>query len=77
MDMLDKIVNLLKNSYISIPNLLLQNYRTLSITDREFIILTILLNEKNSVYNPAKLTATLQIPLHEVLDNVNDLVNKG
>lgn len=75
--MLDKMINLLKESSISIPHLLLQNYRNLSITDRELIILMILLNEKSSIYNPAKLSTILQIPLHEVLDNVNDLINKG
>jgi len=75
--MLDKIITLLKESSVSIPNLLLQNYRILSITDRELIILMILLNEKTSIYNPGKIGTILQIPLHEVLDNVNDLINKG
>ena len=41
---MDKVVNLLKDKDISIPKLLLKNYKKLNINETELIILIFLIN---------------------------------
>lgn len=74
--MLDKMIHLLKEPYVFLPKLLLENYQTLKISEKQVLILIVLLNEKESIYNPGKISTVLKMPLNRVLDMINDLMNK-
>lgn len=75
--MLDKVINLIKDSSVSIPKLLLNNYVKLNLTDRELIILIYLMNEADTTYNPSKISNDLGMPIKEVLDHTSKLSDKG
>ncbi|MDD3187352.1 MAG: DnaD domain protein [Bacilli bacterium] len=75
--MLDKVIDLIKGSDVSMPRLLLNNYVKLNIKDRELIILLYLINEESSMYNPSKISADLNIPIKEVLMCINRLSEIG
>lgn len=75
--MLEKVINLIKDSSIYLPRLLLNNYLKLNINDRELIILIYLLNEQDTTYNPSKISNELNIPIKEILDNISKLSEKG
>lgn len=74
--MVDKLVNILKNNHVSVPRLLLTNYKKLEISDPELIVLFYLLNEVDLAFNPKKISADLNMELNDVLENVNSLIAK-
>ena len=76
--MIDKVINLLKND-ISIPRVLLTDYKDLKLNEKELITLIYILNEKEKQFNPAKISEDLKYSLPEVLEiieslNKNDLL---
>lgn len=75
--MLEKVMNLIRNSSISFPKLLLNNYVKLNLTDRELIILIYLINETDTTYNPSKISSDLAMPIKDVLDYTSKLSDKG
>lgn len=72
---MDKVVELLKSSSIQISKPLLYNYKTLNISDSEFVLLIYLINE--NIYNPKQIGIDLNIPFPEVLESINNLTEKG
>lgn len=71
------MINLMKNSTIQIPRLLLMNYKKLSCSERELIALIYLLNEEDTTFNPQKISDVLNITLPEVLELVDHLSTNG
>lgn len=75
--MLEKVVSLIKDSCISFPRLLFNNYIKLNLNDRELIILIYLINDTDSTYNPSRISTELSIPVKEILSVISKLAEKG
>lgn len=71
------MINLIKNSTIQIPRLLLMNYKKLSCSEKDLVALIYLLNEKDTSFNPQKISDVLNITLPEVLELVDHLSTNG
>ena len=74
--MMDKIVDLLKQSTGTFPMLLLYHYKDLKISEQEFLILLELLNT-DLEFNPKKISQDLKLDLNEVLECMNGLTDRG
>lgn len=77
--MMEKIIQVMKNSLV-IPKVLLMNYSKLKIDEKSLIVLIYLINEKNSVFNPKKISDDLNISVPEILQIIdslctNDIIN--
>ena len=72
---MDKVVNLLKDKDISIPKLLLKNYKKLGINETELIILIFLINSYE--YNPKVIADSMDIKLPVLLEMISQLETKG
>ena len=72
---MDKVVNLLKDKDITIPRLLLKNYKKLNINESELIILIFLINSYE--YNPKVIANTMDIKLPILLEMISQLESKG
>lgn len=70
-----KIIELLKNSTISFPRLLLTSYQDLKITEKELIVLIYLIGE-DSLFNPKKISNDLHLSLEETLESISSLSGK-
>lgn len=75
MNMVEKVVNLLKYKEISFPRLLLLHYKDLKLDESELVVLIYLLNE-SSEFNPKKISEDLKMTLQEVLMKIDGLTNK-
>ena len=69
--MTDKVINILKNN-ITIPKILITNYKDLKISELELIVLIYLMNEDNS-FNPTKISEDLKLTLPETLEVIEKL----
>lgn len=74
--MMDKVLNILKNGTLTIPRLLLTNYKNFQINELDVIILIYLLNEKEAIFNPIKISEDLNLNKNEVLMSIEELTNK-
>ena len=74
---MEHVLELLKNKEIHFPRELLINYKKLNITDIEFIILIYLINSESMTYNPKQISKDLGLKMNEVLELINNLVEKG
>lgn len=72
---MDKVVNLLKDKDITIPKLLLKNYKKLNINDSELVILIFLINSYE--YNPKVIADDMDIKLPVLLEMISELESKG
>lgn len=72
--MTDKIIDILKNGNISIPKILLLNYKKLKIQDNELILLIYLINFNE--FNPEKIAQDLSLEIVDVLNIINSLSKK-
>lgn len=70
--MMDKVINILKNN-ITIPKILITNYKDLKINELDLIVLMYLISEDNNNFNPTKISEDLKITLPEVLVVIEDL----
>lgn len=75
--MKEKVINLIKNSNIMVPKLLLCNYRELNINEKELILLIYLINEKDLTFNPKEISKELNIDLEELMNLFESVINKG
>jgi len=71
----DKILNLLKDKNISIPRILLLNYKKLRLNESELIIIIFLIN--SSEYNPKIISDSMDIKLPLLLEMISLLEEKG
>ena len=72
---MDKILNMLKDKDISIPKVLLMNYKKLKLNEAELIILIFLIN--SSEYNPKLISDTMDIKMPLLLEMIALLEEKG
>ena len=75
--MRDKVLDLIKSKDMSIPRLLLFNYKNLNITEEELVVLIYLLNTTSDLYNPKDISDDLKYDLVNVLTIVSGLTEKG
>ena len=75
--MMEKMIQMMKNSTVQFPRLLLLHYKKLSLTEKDLIVLIYLLNEKESSFNPKKISDDLNIALPEVLELIDHLSTSG
>ena len=73
---MNKIIELLKEKNYQIPAILLKNYAELGITEKELLIVIILINH-DSIFNPKEIADSLSINTNNVLELVNSLSQKG
>ncbi|HHW69669.1 MAG TPA: DnaD domain protein [Tenericutes bacterium] len=73
--MIEKIINLFNDNYL-IPGVLLKKYKELNITEREFILLVYLINQKDLLFNPKKISSEIGIDMVEIMNILNSLDNK-
>lgn len=71
-NMMDKVINLLKNN-ISIPKILLTNYKKLKISEKELIVLIYIMNQNDNLFNPGNISNDLSMSLPEVLEVIEKL----
>lgn len=74
---MEHVLELLKGKEMHFPKELLFNYKKLNITDIEFIILIYLINCDSLTYNPKQISNDLNLKMNEVLELINNLVEKG
>lgn len=74
--MMEKVENLLKDSFYVIPKLLINNLKKLDITEKQTILLIHILNS-DKFFNPKQISQTLDWNLNDVLEEVNNLSTKG
>lgn len=72
--MTGKIIELIKHGNISIPTLLLTNYKKLKITDKELILIIYLIN--NNEFDPERISNDLEIKIPEILKLIDNLSKK-
>lgn len=72
--MTSKIIELIKNGNITIPQLLIKKYKTLKITDKELILIIYLIN--NNEFDPERISEDLNIKIPETLKMIDDLGKK-
>ncbi len=72
--MTEKVIDLLKNGYVVIPKLLLKNYRKLKITEKELLLLIILMD--NCDFDPERMAKEVGMSSKEVLTLVSGLTQK-
>ena len=72
--MVEKMINVLKNN-MSVPLILLSNYKKLNIKEKELIILIYLMNQKDNIFNPQRISDELNIEVSEVLESVEKISN--
>ena len=74
---MNQIIELLKSTNYQVKKELLFNYKSLNITDIEFILLIYLTNQTSDIYNPKQISKDLKLGLNEVLEIINSLTEKG
>lgn len=74
---MEQVVELLKGRDFHLPKVLLTSYKQLNITDLELIILIYLINSDCSTYNPKQISTDLNIKINDVLELINNLMEKG
>ncbi len=72
--MTEKVIDLLKNGYVVIPKLLLKNYRKLKITEKELLLLIILMD--NCDFDPERMAKEVGMSSKEILTLVSGLTQK-
>lgn len=72
--MTGKIIELIKNGNISVPKLLITNYKKIKITDKELILIIYIIN--NDEFDPERISKDLDINIPEVLKLIDDLSKK-
>lgn len=72
--MTSKIIDLLKNGIIAVPKLLITNYKSLKITEKELILIIYLLNDDE--FDPEKISKDLKIKIPDTLKMIDSLSKK-
>ncbi len=75
--MKEQIKELIKNGNISIPRILLFNYKKLNITELELIILIYIINDETKEFNPMTWSKDLNIDTKELMKIVESLTSKN
>lgn len=75
--MVDKITNILKTRSLSVPRLLIQNYRDMKISELDLVVLIYLINTDDLIYNPKLISGSLNMPIEELMVSIDNLCTKG
>lgn len=74
----NNILNLLQDSPIIVPRILLNNYRKLNITEEELIVIMLIISLGNKLeYNPDIFVKELNMERHKVMTVINNLIGKN
>lgn len=73
--MLEKVIELLKESDIQVPRILFTSYKDMKLTDQELILICYLLNT-NLVLNPKQISLDLKMELPTVFELISSLEGK-
>lgn len=72
------VINILKEKPLTIPKILLKNYKKLNITEEELLVLICLINNgEKSVYDPNIFTEELDMDKYKAMQLLNDLTEKN
>ncbi len=71
---MNELINTLKKKNYQIPFSLIASYKKINITEKELLLIIVLINEP---YNPKEIANILSIKLKEVLELINSLSEKG
>lgn len=74
---MDQIVEILKEREFHFPKLLITNYKKLKLNELELIVLIYLINMEDYTYNPKEISKDLDIKINNVLEIINNLIEKG
>lgn len=74
---MNEIVELIKHKDMHVPRLLITNYKKLKLSEIELIILIYLINSDTSTYNPKEISNDLDIKLNDILQMIDNLIEKG
>ncbi len=74
--MINKVINLIKTKPLIVPTILMNNYRNLNITEKEFIVLIYLINYEGS-FNPKLISKEIKFELKEFMEVISNLTDKG
>jgi len=72
------VINILKESPLTIPKILLRTYKKLNISEEELLVLICLINKgEKSIYNPNMFTLELDMDKYKAMQLLNDLTEKN
>lgn len=74
--MINKVITLLKDKPLIVPSILMSKYRSLNITDKEFVVLIYLINYDGS-FNPKLISKEINFELKEFMEVIGSLTDKG
>ena len=74
--MMDKVIEILKDGSINIPKTLFLNYKKLDLNEKELIVISFLINEKSTIFNPKAIAEALNYDSKEVLEIIDSLCSK-
>ena len=77
MYMMEKMIAIMKDSTVQFPRLLLLYYKKLSLTEKDLLITIYLLNQKDSDFNPKRISDDMNITLPEILECIDHLSTGG
>jgi DNA replication protein len=72
--MTGKILNMMKNGHILVPQILINNYKKLEITDQELILLIYLIG--NTEFDPERISKDLGLNVKDTLKLIDNLSKK-
>lgn len=72
--MMNKVINILQDNFV-VSKALLANYNKLKIKEKDLVVLIWLINSKDEVFNPQKISEDLNIDLPNVLEAIENLNN--
>ena len=72
------VINILKEKPLTVPKILLKNYKKLNITEEELLVLICLINNgEKSVYDPNIFAEELDMDKYKAMQLLNDLTEKN
>jgi len=71
--MMEKMIELIKNNNMNVPRILLMNYKSFNIGEKELIVLIFLVNENSKTFDPKSISDNLKYPLTDVLELIGNL----
>lgn len=74
--MKEKVINIIKNNDLLVPKLLICNYKKLKLTNDELILLIYIMNDKENIFNPKKISNELEFNLEEIMNLFESLITK-
>ncbi len=74
--MIEKIINILKENPYTVPKVLFSSYKTMDITEKELVLLILLINNTNNIFNAKQISEDLGWNVRDVLEVIGSLSDK-